>query len=112
VPRPLLKRGRDGRLYAVPGSLPRTTRSVDPEPAAQPVSDVTGPQQPTSPRARRRGRARLEDDDVRSIRAEHATGKWTLDDLGYIYGVSPAVVGNVVRGISYTHVKPLPDEQD
>jgi hypothetical protein len=110
--RPLLKRRPDGQLYKVPGSLPRTPRSIDYEHDAQPVSDETGAQQPTSSRAGRRGRAKLPDDDVRAIRADYVAGKRTQSDLAYIYGVTQSAIGSIVRGDSCKDVKPEPTEQD
>jgi hypothetical protein len=112
--RPLVKRGPDGRRYLVPSALPKPPRRYDPESDAQPENDATGRQQPTPPRVGRRGepRKKLDDDDVRAIRREYATGKWSQADLAYIYGVGQAAIGNIVRGDSYKDVKPEPTEQD
>lgn len=99
--RPLVKRTPGGYRYAVP-SAPRYPAQG---PSAQAASDTaSGPERTPPQPGRHMGRAKLDDDEVRAIRAEYATGKWNRADLAYIYDVSKAVVNAVLTGRSYTHV--------
>lgn len=95
-PRPLVRRGRQ-----------QTRPTVTPAPASEPVSPPK-----RAPGRHGTGRAKLDDDDVRAIRADYAAGRWGRVDLAYIYGVTPCTIGNVVKRISYTHVKSTPEQQE
>lgn len=117
--RPLVKRTATGVRYAVPS----TPRRPLPALTAQSVDGAPGHAEPTPPQGESpdkpqpghsMGRAKLTDDDVRAIRADYAEGKWTRQDLAYVYGVGVAAIGNVLNGRSYTHVttEPTPTEQD
>lgn len=117
--KPLIKRAPDGRPYAVPTAPRRPLPPLSPQPA----DDTDGGPEPTPPQGeaphkpqqrRYMGRAKLTDNEVRTIRAEYAAGKWTRKDLAYIYGVGVASINNVLGGYSYTHVapEPTPNEQD
>jgi hypothetical protein len=48
--------------------------------------------------------AKLTEDAVRAIRAAHAAGGVTLETLAIRYGVSPAAVRQVLRGLTWAHV--------
>jgi hypothetical protein len=50
-------------------------------------------------------RAKLTDDDVREIRALHATGKYTYQEIGDAFGVSNTNISSIVRRITWTHVE-------
>lgn len=117
--RPLVKRAPDGRPYAVPSTprrpVPPLTAQLDdgtPDPAEPTPPQGEPPHKPQPGHGM--GRAKLTDDEVRAIRAEYAEGKWTRQDLAYIYGVGVAAIGNVLSGRSYTHVttEPTSTEQD
>lgn len=101
--RPLIKRAPNGMRYAVP----TTPRQPVQEPPRQYTNGHNGGPKPTPPHRKGQGRgmAKLTDDDVRAIRADYAAGKWTQSDLAYIYDVTPATIGRVVRNGSYTHVE-------
>lgn len=51
-----------------------------------------------------RQRARLSPDDVRYIRSTYADGETTLTELASRYGVTPAMIGHIVRGRAYRDV--------
>lgn len=111
TPRPLVKRTPDGRRYLAPSRVPDLSLRPRSEDAEQPAS---GPGSPSGATRGRHGvgRAKLSDDDVRALRADYATGKWSYADLAYIYGVGAATARNVVCGFTYTHVKTPPAEQE
>ena len=46
--------------------------------------------------------AKLQHEDVAKIKEDYATGKWSMNDLAYIYGVTRFAISNVVRGVSWT----------
>jgi hypothetical protein len=101
--RPLVKRGPNGHRYAVPP----TAQAPAANPPRQSTNGHASALEPTPPHrlGHGRGRSKLTDDDVRAIRADYATGRWTHRDLAYIYDVAPAAIGSVIRGKSYTHVE-------
>lgn len=51
------------------------------------------------------GRSKLTDEDVLKIRELWKTSKYTQRSLGKVFGVSDVVVGNILLGKSWTHVK-------
>lgn len=51
------------------------------------------------------GRSKLTDDDVRKVRELWNTKQYTQRQIGKMFGVSDVVVGNIVLGKSWTHVK-------
>ena len=82
--------------------------------ASAPASEPPTPAERTSkPQARQYlGMAKLTDDEVRAIRADYVAGRWGRKDLADIYGVTPCTISNVVSWRSYSHVIPLPEQQE
>lgn len=108
--KPLVKRAPNGHRYAVPS----TAHAPAPSTPRQSTSDHASAGE-AHRRGQGRGMSKLTDDDVRAIRADYATGRWTHGDLAYIYGVGVSAIGNVIHRKSYTHVtdiEPTPTEQD
>lgn len=84
--------------------LCRNTRCVNPA-HLEPVSSMVNAQ---------RGRvAKLNPDDVRTIRAHYATGNFTQRALGRMYGVSDVAISMIVRGKRWPNVAMFdPDLED
>ena len=65
-----------------------------------PLHIYAGTQQDNSDDAVRRGRLRgrnLQEDDVRSIRAMHSSGRYTMKSIADMYGCDPSHISRVVR---------------
>lgn len=91
--------------------MPSTPQHPAPEPSPHAAGDTASCPEPAPPQpGRNRGRAKLTDDEVRTIRADYAMGRWLRADLAYIYGVSIGTIGNVVHRVTYTHVTGDPTE--
>ncbi len=58
------------------------------------------------PRGERHGLAKLTADRVREIRDWYATGSWTQRGLARHFGVSQAVVNDIIVGRTWRHVDP------
>jgi len=52
--------------------------------------------------------AKLDDDRVRTIRAEYARGGFTQTQIARRHGVSQAFVSNILRRRTWRHVPPTP----
>ncbi|VBA46742.1 hypothetical protein [Mycobacterium pseudokansasii] len=104
--RPLVKRTPDGRPYSVP-STPRSPATAL---GAQPAEHAESGPERTPARVDRR--PKLTAEDVRSIRADYAAGKWSQGDLAYIYGVTQSTISAVLSGDSHVTTGPTPREQD
>jgi hypothetical protein len=102
--KPLFKRNALGVPYTVP-STPR-----------RPANGHADAPEPTSPQERKRQaqigqrRAKLTEANVREARALHAAGKWNVNDLAYIYGVTQSTMSCVVAGKTWRHVTDQPTE--
>lgn len=59
----------------------------------------------TLPRGERHGHAKLTADDVREIRRLYARDDVTQQNLSDRFGVTRSMVGSIVRGQAWTHVK-------
>lgn len=81
------------------------------EPVPQPASGEASAPEPTPPQ-HREPRVKLDDDDVRAIRADYAEGKWRQGDLAYICGVTQSTISAVVSGDTWAHVTDQPIEQE
>lgn len=112
--RALVRRTPLGVPYAAPTPLPSPARYVAAEQAPQPRSGQSGPPEPTplvpcEPAAPNR-RPKLTEDDVREIRAEYAAGRWGVNDLADIYGVTQPTMSAVVHRRTWRHVTNQPTE--
>jgi hypothetical protein len=114
--RRLVRRATNGQRYTAPNPLMNRPAEDLHAPCE---GELRPPPRPYRPQeGRHKGRAKLTDDDVRAIRADYATGKWTYRDLAYVYGVGVAAIGGIVRGKSYTqvegesHTAPMEQEDD
>jgi hypothetical protein len=107
--RALVRRTPFGVPYAAPTPLPSPSRYVAAEHAPQPASGQTGPPEPSPERAPNR-RPRLTEDDVREIRADYAAGRWGVNDLADIYGVTQPTMSAVVHRRTWRHVTDQPTE--
>jgi hypothetical protein len=54
----------------------------------------------------------VSDADVLELRAEWATGKWKVNELAYIFGITPTVVRGIVNGHTYRDVKPAEPQEN
>jgi HNH endonuclease len=54
---------------------------------------------------KKNGSARLTDEQVLAIRAQYASGRYLLRELGAIYGVSRVHVGRIVHGKKWAHLR-------
>jgi hypothetical protein len=54
-------------------------------------------------------RRRLTDDQVRAIRQEYSRSDITQHKLGRKYGISGSMVGNIISGECYAHVRDEPE---
>lgn len=104
--RPLIKRAPDGRPYAVP-SAPRYPATPS---TAQLVEDAESGPEPTPARVDRR--PKLTAENVRTIRADYAAGKWSQADLAYIYGVTQSTISAAINGGTHVGTGPSATEQD
>lgn len=64
------------------------------------------------PRGEGQHLAKLTAEQVRLIRLEHAAGNITQRQLGTKFGVNDATINNVIKGRTWKHVTPHPDDQD
>jgi uncharacterized protein YjcR len=64
------------------------------------------------PNPTREPRAKLNENDVRVIRADYAAGKWNQHDLAYIYGVTASTVSAVIHRHTWRDVTDQPSEQE
>jgi hypothetical protein len=116
--RPLVRTAPNGTRYIAQGDLPSRPRYTSGPVPSQPASEPpTTPESTPKPKARPKPtgntkRRKLTDDDVRSIRAEYAAGRWNQADLAYIYGVTQNTVQALLCCRTHRHVKPQPDEQE
>jgi hypothetical protein len=118
--RPLVKRLLDGRSYIVPtvkpprpkytpAVLPPASWVDGPKPAPQATSDTASGPEPT-PKPEHSRRRKLTDDDVRSIRADYAAGRFNQAELAHIDSVSKNAISRIVRTLDYTNVTPTKQE--
>jgi hypothetical protein len=99
MPRQIVRRAPDGRLYRADAPVPQPSKP-EPEPKTKPDGRVG--------RAGR-GRTALDDDEVRDIRRLYAEGTWSFKELGDIYRVSWATARQAVVG--YKHVTNEPEQE-
>jgi hypothetical protein len=60
-----------------------------------------------TPEQRARGERlphKLTEEDVLEIRSLHASGKYNMNELAYIYGVSNTTIRKIVRRLKWAHV--------
>jgi hypothetical protein len=111
-PRPLVRRRPDGTRYVdplgLPNPRPRYSSRLPPQPAREAPSDP----EPTTPKPRRGGHPPVSDTTVLEMRAEYATGKWTIRELAYIFDLSYSKVRGIVLGHTYQDVKPPEPQED
>lgn len=107
--RALVRRTPLGVPYAALTPVPNPSRPAGVERAPQPCSGHDGPPEPTRVRAPDR-RAKLTEDDVREIRADYAAGRWGVNDLADIYGVTQPTMSAVVHRRTWRHVTDQPTE--
>lgn len=62
------------------------------------------PLPPDVARGTRNVNAKLTDDLVRQLRAEHATGQWTTRQIGDRYGISQVTAASAIRRATWSHV--------
>lgn len=104
----------------VPYTVPPSPRNLAAEPPPQPRSGHDGPPEPTplvpcepaapAKRPNYRWQPKLTEDDVREIRAHYAAGRWGVNDLADIYGVTQPTMSAVVHRRTWRHVTDQPTE--
>jgi hypothetical protein len=108
----LVRRRADGTRYVDPSELPpprpRYSSGLPPQPGREAVSVL----EPITPKPRRGGRPPVSDAAVLEMRAEYATGKWTIRELAYIFDLSYSKVRGIVLGHTYQDVKPPEPQED
>jgi hypothetical protein len=90
--KPLVRRTSNGRRYLAP---------------ATPTNGHDGGAKATPPQ-RREPRAKLTEDDVREARAMHAAGRFGVNDLAYIFGVTQPTMSAVIGRHTWKHVEDEP----
>ncbi|WP_136623086.1 hypothetical protein [Mycobacterium attenuatum] len=97
----------------MPSAPLRPLPPLSPQPTddAESVPEPTPPQEEPTPKRPDR-RPKLTAEDVRSIRADYAAGKWSQGDLAYIYGVTQSTISAALSGDTHVTTGPTARQEN